>query len=60
VEDRCYANPCTKVFRIGCDLDHRVGTCPHQQIVELAFVLMRDVGDRFGQGEDKVEVSHGQ
>ena len=49
-----------RCFGIGGDLDHRVRARPHQQIVDLAFVLMRDVSDRFGQGEDEMEIPHGQ
>ena len=60
VQHRDHARSSTKVLGIGGNLDHRVSARPHQQIVDLAFVLMRDVGDRFGQSEDEVEVSHGQ
>lgn len=33
------SNPGTVVFWVGGDLDHRVSTDPHQQIVGLALVL---------------------
>jgi hypothetical protein len=41
-------------------LDHRVCTGPHQQIVNLPFVLVRNIRDLLGQGEDKVEIPHRQ
>jgi hypothetical protein len=48
------------MLRIARDPDHGVCTCPHQQIVDLAFVLVRDVGDLFGQREDEMEIPNGQ
>lgn len=48
MKHRDQANPGTEVLRVGTDLEHRVGTCPHQQIVNFAFVLMRDVSDGLG------------
>ena len=60
VKHRRDANPGTEVLGVGGDLDHRVRARPHQQIVDLAFVLMRDVSDRLWQGEDEVEIPHGQ
>ena len=50
----------TKVLGVGGNLDHRVSARPHQQIVGLAFVLVRNICDLFGQSEDEVEVSYGQ
>jgi hypothetical protein len=60
VQNRCDANTRTKVLGVGGDLDHRISTRSHQQIIDLAFVLVRDVGNLFGQGEDQVEIPHGQ
>ena len=48
------------MLRVGSNLQDRVGTGPHPQIVALSFVLICDVSDRFWQGEDEVEIPHGQ
>jgi len=56
----CDADPGAKVFGVGGDPDHGVRARPHQQIVDLAFVLVRDVGDRLWQREDQVEIPHRQ
>ena len=53
VQHRNHACTRTKVLWIGGDLDHRVRAGAHQQIVDLAFVLMCDVGNGFGQREDQ-------
>ena len=45
---------------IGGDPDHGIRARAHQQIVDLALVLVGDVSNLFGQGEDEVEISHGQ
>lgn len=58
VEHGCDAHPRAKVLGVGSDLDHGVGTRAHQQIVELAFVGARDVGDRLWQREDQMEVPY--
>lgn len=60
VEHGCDADPGPEMLGVGCDPDHRVRARPHQQIVDLPLVLKRDVGDRFGQREDQVEIPHGQ
>ena len=60
MKDRNHASPGTKVLGVGGDLDHSVRAGPHQQIVDLAFVLMRNIGNGFWQGEDEVEIPHGQ
>lgn len=60
MENRRDPNSCAQMLWIGSDLDHRVSTRPHQQIVERAFVLMGDICDWLGQSEDKMEVSHRQ
>src|SRR5580700_4397195 len=51
-----YADPCTQVFWIGRDRDHRLGRCLEQDIVDDSLVLIRDVRDRAGQRVDDVEV----
>lgn len=53
-------DPGTEVLGVGGDPDHRVCARPHQEIVDLPFVLVGDVRDRFGQCEDEVEIPHGQ
>lgn len=60
MKDRRNANPGTEVLWIRRDLDHRVGAGSHQQIVDLSFILVRDVSDGFGQRENQVEIPHGQ
>ena len=60
MQHRSDTNPGTQMLRISSDLDNRVRTCPHQQVIDLAFVLMRDVGNLFGQREDQMEIPHGQ
>jgi hypothetical protein len=55
-----YAETRTQMLGIGGDFDHRVTARPHQQIVDLAFVLVRDIGDGLGQREDEMEIPHGQ
>ena len=60
VQNRCDANTRVQMLGIGSDLDHRVRARPHQQGVELPLVLVGDIGDRFGQREDQVEIPHGQ
>jgi hypothetical protein len=60
MEHRRDPDPGTQMLRIGGDFDHCVGACPHQQIVDLAFVLMCDISDGFGQSEDEMKIPHGQ
>ena len=54
------ANPGAEVLWVRRDLDYRVRARTHQQIVDLPFVLIRDVSNGFGQREDEVEIPHGQ
>ena len=42
---------------IGGDGEHGLGARLEQDVVEDALVLIGDVGDRLGQGEDDVEVA---
>lgn len=60
MKDRNHASPGTKVLGVGGDLDHCVCARAHEQVVDLAFVLMRNIRNLFGQGEDEVEIPHGQ
>ena len=50
----------TQMLWVGSNPDHRVSARAHQEIVDLALVLVRDVSDRLWQGEDQVEISHRQ
>ncbi len=45
---------------VSRNLDHRICADTHQQVVNLPIVLMRDVGDRLRQREDKMEISDRQ
>ena len=60
MEHRSDPDPGTEVLGVGGDPDHRVRARPHQQIVDLALVLVGDVRDRLRQREDEVEIPHGQ
>lgn len=60
VQDGCGTGPGAKLLGIGGDPDHRVRARPHQQIVDLAFVLAGEVSDWLWQCEDQVEIPHGQ
>ena len=60
MEYRRDANPGVEVLWVMGNLDHRVRADAHQQIVDLPFVLIRDVSNGFGQREDEVEIPHRQ
>jgi len=60
MENRRDPNPRAQMLWIGGDLDHRVRARPHQEIVELPFVLVRDIRNRFRQSEDEMEIPHRQ
>ena len=60
VQHRGNADTAPQMFWVRRDPDHRVRARTHQQIIDLAFVLTRDISDRFGQGEDQVEIPHRQ
>lgn len=53
-------DPRAQMLGVGGDLDHGVGARAHQQIVDLAFVLVGDIGNGLWQSEDEVEVPHRQ
>ena len=50
------AGPGAKVLGIGPNGQHGLGGCLEQQIVDDSLVLVSDVRDCFGQGEDLMEV----
>ena len=50
---RCDADPRTELLWVGSDPDHGIGAGAHEQKVDLAFVLISDIRDQFGQGEDQ-------
>jgi hypothetical protein len=50
----------TQVPGIGGDGLERRGGGPEQDVVDHALVLQGDGGDRFGDGEDDVEIGHRQ
>jgi hypothetical protein len=49
-----------EVLGVGGDGDQGVGGGFEQQVIDDRLVLIGDVGDRSGQGEDDVEIRHGQ
>jgi hypothetical protein len=60
VQHRGDSDPCPEMLGIGGDRQQRFGRCLEQQVIEHCLVVIRDVGDRGRQGEDEVEVGHGQ
>ena len=54
------ADPGAEMLRIGGDRQQRLGRGLEQQVIDHRLVLVGDVGDRGRQGEDEVEVGHGQ
>jgi len=60
VQHRCNADPRAEMLWIGGDSDNGIRARAHQKIVDLAFVLVGDVGNLFGQSKDQVEIPHGQ
>ena len=54
------ADPGAEMLRIGGDRQQRLGRCLEQQVIDHRLVLVSDVGDRGRQGEDEMEVGHGQ
>ncbi len=60
MQHRRDANLRTEMFWISRDPDHGISTHPHQQIIDHAFVLIRDVSDGFWQSENEVEIADGQ
>ena len=53
-------DPRSEVLRVGGDRQQRLGRCLEQQVIDDRLVLVSEVGDRGRQGEDEVEVGHGQ
>ena len=60
VEHSGDADPGAEMLGIGGDGQQRFGRCLEQCIIDPRLVLVCDVGDRGRQGEDEVEVGHGQ
>ncbi len=49
-----------EMLGIGGDGEHGLGAGLEQQVIDHSLVLIGDIGDRRRQGEDQVEVGHGQ
>ncbi len=49
-----------EVLGVGRDGDQRLGGGFEQQVIDDRLVLIGDVGDRPRQGEDDMEIGHGQ
>jgi hypothetical protein len=49
-----------EVLGVGGDGDQGLGSGLEQQIIDDRLVLIGDVGDRGRQGEDDMEIRHGQ
>ena len=60
MQDRGDADPGTEMLGIGGDGHCCLGTGLEQQAVDHALVLIRDIGDRLGQGVDEVEIADRQ
>ena len=45
---------------VGCDSDQGLGGGFEQQVIDDRLVVIGDVGDRSRQGEDDMEIRHGQ
>ena len=60
VQHRDEADLGAEVSRVGRDGAQRRGRAAEQDVVDGALVLQGDRGDGFGEGEDDVEVRHGQ
>jgi hypothetical protein len=60
MEHASHADSRAKTLGIDCDCHDRFGRCFEQQAVHRPLVPIGDAGDLGWQGEDHVEVSHGQ
>jgi hypothetical protein len=49
-----------EVFGVGGDGDQGLGGGFEQQVIDDRLVVIGDVGDRSRQGEDNMEIGHGQ
>ena len=58
VQHRDQADLGTEMTRVGCDGAQRRGRAAEQDVVDDTLVLQGDRGDRFGEGEDDMEVGH--
>ena len=53
-------NAGAEVFGVGGDGDQGLGGGFEQQVIDDRLVVIGDIGDRSGQGEDDMEIRHGQ
>ena len=60
MQDRDEADFGAKMFAIGGDGEHGLGAGFEQEVVNHRFVVIGDVGDFAWQGEDDMEIGHGQ
>ena len=60
VQNAGHADLRAEALGIGGDGRHRLGRCLEQQAIDGALVPICDTGDLGRQGEDQVEVFHGQ
>jgi len=60
VQHRDEADLGAEVTRVGSYGAQARGCAAEQDVVDDALVLQGDGGDRFGHGEDDMEVGHGQ
>lgn len=60
MQDGNHADPDPEMFGVGGDDTECLGRHLKQQIVDSGWVLIRDVGDGCGQGEDDMIVRHWQ
>ena len=49
-----------EVLGVGRDGDQGLGGGFEQQVIDDRLVVIGDIGDRSGQGEDDMEIRHGQ
>ena len=60
VEDGGEPDACAEVLGVGRDRDQGLGGNFQQQVIDDRLVVIGDVGDRPRQGEDDMEIGHGQ
>ena len=60
VQHAGHADACAEPLGIGRDRAQRLGRCPKQQVIDSLLVPVGDLSDLGRQGEDHVEIFHGQ
>lgn len=60
VQNAGHADPCAEPLGIGRDRGQRLGRCPKQQVIDGLLVPVGDLRDLGRQGENPVEIFHGQ